>query len=140
MIPYAQSILPAGDVQLLMRIRQALEALPDVDLGVNEEGEEITLSCHILSRAVAKVFSLKCRSGFYYPGFSHSWLVTASNNVIDVLPPGIVGGPILADGSPYSPSIKQYIRRDVRKISDGNFSQPSFRRSVRRIIRELKNK
>ncbi|MFC1756751.1 hypothetical protein ACFLZC_01150 [Patescibacteria group bacterium] len=134
MTPYAMECVSEEDVVVFEKIRNAIWELPDIDLGVDEKGNKIILSCHILARAVAKVFSLKYVDGYFLPNFSHSWVLSPNNHLIDVYPVAVLGGPILmVEDYGASPIKWHYKKISTRKISSGLFSKPSFRRSVRRV-------
>ena len=117
MIPYAISSngIPKEDVDLLEKIGETVRTLPDVNLGVSADGKKIVLSCHILARALAQVFSLEFKDGYFYPNFEHSWLITPRDNIIDAYPVGMLissnGGPILIDGDNCSPARWLYKER-----------------------------
>jgi len=99
MKPHVLSLLPEEDVNLFLAIRKAVIGLPDIDLGVNKAtGEKTILSCHILAKAVAKLFSQKCMTGYLYPSYQHSWILTKNGNIIDVYPVAILGGPLMISG------------------------------------------
>lgn len=139
MTPYVVNLIRQEDISLFNRISDTIRKLPDLDLGVDEAGKNITLSCHMLARATAKVFSLCCVDGHFYPHYQHSWVVTENENVIDVYPVGILGGPILVDGNMiYAPSKFLYLRKPTPTISQGRFSKQLFRRCVRHIAQALK--
>lgn len=141
-------VTPA-ELDLFRRIRAAIQQLPDnIDLGPDPKGDGL-LSCHILARATARVFSLRCVDGLFHPTFQHSWLVTNGGNLIDVYPVGMLGGPILADQIHQGPDTELmrkhgrpvfglYIQRTTRFISRGRFSTPWFRRAVAIVERHLR--
>src|SRR3989338_4255489 len=90
------------DIVLFEKIGEAVRALPDVNLGVGADEKKIVLSCHILARALAQVFSLEFKDGYFYQNFDHSWLITPHDNIIDAYPVGMLVGsngcPILMSG------------------------------------------
>jgi len=131
---YVLKYISKEEVELFEKIRKAVTVMPDIDLGKDEEGEEIILSCHILARAVARVFLLRFVDGYFYPNYNHTWLVTAAENIIDVYPVAIFGGPILISGA-FSSLARWLYKKD--NISNGLFSKPSFRRSVKAVIKVL---
>jgi hypothetical protein len=137
MTPYARKFVTHEEFGIFERIRELVNILPDIDLGKNEDGEEIILSCHMLVRAVAKIFHLKVIDGYFAKSYDHSWLVTPRGHLIDVYPVATLGGPTLMDGQWLSPSRRLYERTSSRKLSRGRFGKNSFRRSVRRITRAL---
>lgn len=134
MVPYTIKYVSEEDINVFEKIKNIVLKLPDIDLGVNENGNKIVLSCHVLARAIAKVFSLKYADGFFVPNFSHSWVLSPNSHLIDVYPVAVLGGPILmVEDDSASPIRWHYKRTSARKISYGLFSKPSFRRSVRRV-------
>uniref|UniRef100_A0A7C4R596 Uncharacterized protein n=1 Tax=candidate division CPR3 bacterium TaxID=2268181 RepID=A0A7C4R596_UNCC3 len=160
---WVEQFVPKEDVGVFDKIKRAIDLLPDIDLGKDESGREIMLSCHILSRAVARVFNLKCIDGsyrfFYLSDYSvcnhfncmdgiknniifiscnHSWVLTKNQNIIDVYPIGVLGGPILISCNPLSPVSRLYFPMSTRSVSNGGFSKPSFQRSVKKIISEIR--
>jgi hypothetical protein len=141
MTPYALKYVSEEDISVFEEIRKAILGLPDIDLGVDEKGEKVILSCHILARAIAKVFSLKYVDGYFIPNFSHSWVLSPNGHLIDIYPVAVLGGPILMveDGGA-SPIRWHYKKASAKKVSRGLFSKPSFRRSVRKIESCLRRK
>ncbi len=138
MTPYVVRLIPQSDITLFENIRDAVHRLPDIDLGTDEAGKKVELSCHMLARAVGKVFPVSCIDGYFYPHYQHSWIRTVNWNIIDVYPVGILGGPILVDGNIiYAPGKFLYLRKNTTQISQGRFSKASFRRAVREIMRIL---
>lgn len=142
MTPYVARYLTARDVEIFQRIRGLVEGLPDdIDLGSNDRGEKVVLSCHILVRAFARVCHLRYRDGYFHPNYRHSWLLTPDGQIIDAYPVAIWGGPFMIDGSRerYSPARWLYLPKSTRMISAGSFARPWFRKAVRRITRALKD-
>lgn len=137
MTPYAliRGGIPKDDVVMFEKIGTAVRALPDVD----ENGEEIILSCHILARALAQVFSLEFKDGYFYPNFEHSWLVTPRNNIIDAYPVGMLtgsnGGPILIDGGRCSPA--RWLYKEKAEVTR-SFLARKQQQAVSKIIELLK--
>lgn len=142
MRPWVERRLEPQEMAVFHRIVRAVEQLPDDinsgALGVNDSGRTVTLTCHILARAAAKVYGLQHQDGFFYNGCDHSWLVTPAGQIIDVYPVGMLGGPIMVDHSPASPWYHLYTSRSARCISDHRFSKPWFRKAVRRVITILR--
>jgi len=135
MIPYVETRIPTEELSIFRKIEGVVSRLPSVDLGTDEEGNKMVLSCHILARAVAKVFGLEYVDGFYHQGFEHTWLMTKSRNIIDVYPVATVGGPIMMDMSVvFSPAHYLYKRERLGR----GFGQNSFKRAVRRVTREIR--
>lgn len=110
MTPWVQCLISETDIQKFNEVKNAVSALPDLDLGIYQKsGEKIILSCHILARAVGRVFELKCVDGKFYPYFSHSWNETKEGNIFDVYPVAVIGGPTLMSGDKCSPANFLYI-------------------------------
>lgn len=137
MIPYVTRYIPIEDIVLFGKIRKAVERLPEINFGKSEKGEEIILSCHILARAVAKVFGLKFVDGHLYPHYQHSWLLTSSGNIIDTYPVAVIGGPIIVDNGKWSRSSPARFHYKKKGLGNG-FNHASFRRSVRKVVKALK--
>lgn len=144
MTPHVCELLPQSDINLFNQIRRVIKSLPDIDLGRDGRGERIVLSCHILGRATAKVFELKYVDGYFYPNYQHTWLVTSAQNIIDVYPVAMFGGPVLFNGEfdknghhSYSPTRCLYIPKSARSISNKQFGKPWFRKSVGKVRKEL---
>ena len=96
--PYAYWGLPKEDLELFSKIERIIQEMPEVDLGVDKEGKKVLVSCHILARALANVFPIEYKHGYFVDrAHSHSWLVTKSGMIIDPCPWAMVGGPILMD-------------------------------------------
>jgi hypothetical protein len=130
MRPYVRKMLPNEDVIIFNRIKTAIDNLPDLVLGKDEEGRIIEISSHILARAVAKVFGLRYIDGYFCRSYQHSWVLTRYGNIIDVYPIAVFGGPILLHRGDNSPARFLYKRRFLTN----KFQQPSFQRSVKIIV------
>ena len=141
MTPYVLSLFPREDIDIFWQIKRLVDRLPDVDLGKDESGESVVLSCHILCRAIARLFELKVEDGLFADIFNHSWLVTNCGNVIDPYPVGILGGPIIVEGcdpfDTFSPARRLYRPKSTYCILHGRSQKSSFRRSVRRVRRAM---
>lgn len=139
MTPYATRHIPKESLLLFEKIRTAITTMKDPDLELDEDGEQITLSCHMLARAVAAVFGLRACDGYFSNElYGHSWVRTPQGQIIDTYPIGTIGGPIMFSNDQLSPFPRLYRKISAREISRGRFSKPSFQRSVRRIIKSLK--
>ena len=129
MFPYVLRYIPAEDITLFQRIKDGLNKIPDdPDLGVSDDGDRVVVSCHMLARAVGMVFKLHHCDGYYCGNFEHSWIMTPSENIIDVYPIAVIGGPILhCNGFIGCPARLLYT---PKRISRGRFNTSLFRRSV----------
>ena len=137
MTPYVQRYIPENEVILFEEISRRIHALPDLDLGKDEDGRLVILSCHMLARAVARVFRLNYCDGYFYQTYRHSWVQTPTGHIIDVYPVAMLGGPVLYDGLSGSPARALYTNTSAMAISNGKFNTKSFRRSIERIRRAL---
>lgn len=142
MTPWIQSRIPKDELAMFGKIQQAVRMLPDLELGVYEDGSKIVLSCHILARAVGKVFCLPVQDGYFHPNCKHSWLLLPSKNIVDVYPVGMVGGPLLVDNNrKWSPGFWLYRPTDTFEISDYlpqfHFGRPCFRKAVLLVSKVL---
>lgn len=135
---YAESLIPEDDIALFRSIKRIVEGITEPNLGVDEGGEPILLSCHMLARALAHLFPVTVEDGMFAGIFSHSWLRTCNGNVIDAYPVGAVGGPMLIDGMRFSPGKMLFKRASSHRVAPGLFRKNSFRRSVRRVTRALR--
>lgn len=139
MTPYVKHFIPDKEVEIFESIRHAVLRMPDIDLGKDEEDKLIILSCHMLARAVARVFSLTCVDGYFYPIHNHSWIVTPQRNIIDVYPIATLGGPTMMDGNNGIIARALYLPKSTREISSGRFSRKSFRSAVHKICAALQH-
>jgi hypothetical protein len=97
MKPYAYLTVPQEDLDLFDKIDKVIQEMPDIDLGENKKREKTILSCHMIARALARLFPVEFKDG-YFGGFNtHSWLITRNGLIIDSYPVATIGGPILID-------------------------------------------
>ncbi len=137
MTPYVRRYVTNPEFQIFEKIRRAVEVLPDLDFGEDEKNRPIVLSCHMLARAIGRVFSLKVVDGFFTSNCEHSWLLTPEGHIIDVYPVAVLGGPILVDSGFGSP-LKGFYLKAKRGEYREKFNQPEFRNAVNRIAKELR--
>jgi hypothetical protein len=132
---YAEGSISKTDQEVFKRIEGSINSLPNnLDLGKDEIGSEIELSCHILARAVALIFGLRYVDGKHLDLFEHSWVETSSGNIIDVYPVGALGGPQLIDAS----STPFFKKREYIALSKHDWqarygemdNSPSFHRAI----------
>lgn len=140
MTPYVQRRISPDDLALFAQIKKSVEQMGDPELGLDEDGKPVVLSCHILARAVAKVFPVRVRDGYFAGYYDHSWVETFGGHLIDLYPVAVIGGPIMFEGSMASPQRRIYIRSSAKKLSRGRFCRSSFRRAVRRTAKALRAK
>jgi hypothetical protein len=133
------------DWHLYRAARHCISHLPDdLDLGIDEDGKQITLSSHILARAVASVFKrLSLAEGFYFKDeYKHAW-VRISSHIIDVHPATIgrfVGATLEVGTWPF-PANRLYRSmgaEEHREHYGDRFLQASFVRAVNIVTKELR--
>ncbi|MGB7957515.1 MAG: hypothetical protein WCF77_01560 [Minisyncoccia bacterium] len=116
MRPYAESegLIGQEEVTILGRIRDVVKALPELELYSGREKRDV--SCHLLARAIGKLFHLTVQDGYFAsPGFPHSWLVNERGKIFDVYPIAQVGGPVLFDNFWLGPWTKLFMQKDLGK-------------------------
>ena len=122
MKPCAATVVPQVDKNLFRNIEKVVEVMPDIDLGTRENGEPIVVSCHHVAHALAKVFPVEVRDGYFgNKGWRHSWLVTRNEMIIDSYPWAMIGGPFLVDTRFFSPWPKLYIENNLSGLDDKKF-------------------
>jgi hypothetical protein len=95
LISYAERHIEKDDIVLFRYIQQILENTELPNLGNDDNGRKIEVSCHMIAEVLSKILDIELKHGYFIPGFEHSWLATINRNIIDVYPCGIVGGPLL---------------------------------------------
>lgn len=97
------SLTFAQDIAIFRKIEQLIDKFDDSNLKLsqNEDGSPRDLSCHMLTQALARMpmcEGLRACSGYYLPGYEHSWLVSKHGySIIDPYPLACLGGAILVD-------------------------------------------
>ena len=97
---YVEAIAPPVLVGFRGRLSRALARFPDdLDLGTNDDGEKIIVSCHMLARAVATIVKqprMAVVDGLFGTGY-HSWLLFEDyvDWLLDVYPIAVWPGPLL---------------------------------------------
>jgi hypothetical protein len=135
MKPFVFSQLLADDVGLWEKICVAVKCFPDdISLGKYDSGKPAVLSCHILARALSKVFGVDCVDGYFHPFYEHSWLVTRHGNVIDVYPVGILGGPLLVHDTKGFTSPVRHLYEQKPCLLDERMEMPAWRSSFNAAV------
>lgn len=142
MTSYVMRYLLSDEVELFEKIRAVIVKLPDLELGCDESGQPIILSCHILARAVGKVFDLEVVDGTFCGSYLHSWLIIGRKNIIDVYPVAMLGGPLLIHGGYDHTGFRHrtpcfLYREDGSYFSSNAFSYPSFLEAVDLVTASL---
>ncbi|MDP4007090.1 MAG: hypothetical protein Q8P55_00645 [bacterium] len=94
-----ESLMASEEIAFFRLIERLMHDTPEVDLGVDRQGYEILVSCHMVCRALAQLFpQLECQDGYFArEGIEHSWLTWERDFIIDACPVAMVGGPIMVD-------------------------------------------
>ena len=95
LITYTERKIEKEDLALFRKIEKVINLTELPDLGVNESGCKIDVSCHMVAEATSRIFDVEIRHGYFMIGYEHSWVCTKNLNIIDVYPWGAVGGPLL---------------------------------------------
>lgn len=96
MKPYILSFVSPKDYELFLKIERVVQKMPELDLGKDEKREKISVSCHMITRALAYYFPVEYRDGYFFKKhLQHSWLVRGNYIIIDPYPVLMVGAPIM---------------------------------------------
>lgn len=98
LITYAERRIQKEDLVLFREIEQVIDVMEIPDIGADDQGRKIEVSCHMIAEAVSRIYDVKLRHGYFMTSYEHSWVCTKNNNIIDVYPIATVGGPLLIDG------------------------------------------
>lgn len=140
MLPYAYHLAHDDDRKIFDKICRGVQLLPDeLELGEDEEKRPVVLSCHVLARAVSKIFSVKLEDGYFCYHWEHSWVVGPHLNIIDVYPVAILGGPIMVMGDYGSPHKMLYQPLPTEAIYQDRFQKSSFLNAVEIVEKKLRN-
>ena len=137
---YASIVVPPEDLALFYKIEKVIHEMPEVDLGRDKEGKKIVVSCHMICRALAKFFPVKCKDGYFGEFNLHSWLITENRLIIDPYPVAVVGGPILIDTRYMTPWRSLYHEGSFSRLSNPDFLKQveKVTEVVRKTIEKLK--
>jgi len=129
MITYTQMNISKKDVDLFFRIQKLIN---DID----EFPGEAKVSCHTLSYAIGEMFDLDVETGYWRPGYEHSWCrIPESAHIIDVYPWGTIGGPFLIVQDVLWGTPKMYTINN--SVKEERCSSDNFFRSVDIIKKTL---
>ena len=126
---HASVVVPPEDLALFHKIEKIIQAMPEVDLGKDKEGKKIVVSCHMITRALARFFPVRYRDGYFGEFNQHSWLITKNGLIIDPYPVAVVGGPILIDTRYMTPWRSLYHEGSFSRLSN-----PTFLRQVDKVF------
>ncbi|HTM69061.1 MAG TPA: hypothetical protein VL426_07270 [Candidatus Binatia bacterium] len=133
MKPFVMRDVPRDVHALFKKIRRTVRRMPTVDLGKDDGGRRVPVSCHMVCRALAADPAFKgrllLRDGYFGEGAAtHSWLLTEAGLLIDPYPWAMVGGPVMVSLEGVSPWRSLYREADL----SGHFRRlrPAFDRHV----------
>ncbi len=104
MMTFAENDLPIIQICVFRDIEKLINKFDEKDLNLSkgEDEKQRSLDCHMLAQALARIDGgeyLYVQSGYYLPGYEHSWLKFKHGcNIIDPYPWGCIGGPQIIDG------------------------------------------
>ena len=137
MKPYMASLVTEENHILFQKISQIIEALPDIDLGKDAKGRKVLVSCHMIVRGLARIFTeVERHDGYFGKIMGHSWLTIKSDSrlIIDPYPVALIGGPIMVHSGFFTvPWNRLYIEARLPYIGG-----QEFRRHVGVVTRALK--
>ena len=134
MRPYSYDLVHPYDRSIFDKICLTTKKLPEdeteLGLGENDEKEPVILSCHILSRAISRVFSLKFKDGYFCFHWEHSWVISPHSHIIDVYPVATLGGPVMILYDLGTPHKILYQPLPTESIYGDRFNRPWFTEAV----------
>lgn len=132
MKPHACSRVSIEDQIMFFQIREVVNEMPEVDLGLDSEGQKKLVSCHMLARAIANFFLVEVHDGYFFKaGYAHSW-ISARSILIDVYPIAVIGGPFLVDKSCFNPWYNLYVDQKLN-ILFFNPEDKGFKEDVEKV-------
>ncbi len=138
MTPYVMGDISKEEYELFLEIRVAVREMPDIDLGKDNHGRAVEISCHMITRALAEIFpnNFNVKDGHALKGWQHSWVVFKNNPhlIIDPYPIAMVEGPIMVFAMHCTPWGTFY--KEGRKIH--RFDQEPFLSHVKKITEIVK--
>jgi len=102
--------------------------MPEIDVGKNKKGERVILSCHMITRALARFFPVEYKDGYFGNFNQHSWLITKEGLIIDPYPVAVIRGPILIDTRFMTGWSSLY-----QKVSFSEFKDSLFQKNVDKV-------
>jgi hypothetical protein len=135
---YAVTEVSERTLELFNKIRRIFKGLPEIELEADDGEGEKPVSCHMIVRALAEIFSLDYKDGYFGPGFEHSWLVPERGVIIDVYPVALVGGSILVVTRYATPWSYLYQEEKIERIDNLKFLEDTDK--VKEVIEETMKK
>ena len=137
MKPHMTDVVSQEDLFLFQKIESVVREMPEVDLGVDLQGEKVLVSCHMIARALAHLFSeVEWKDGYFARrGQRHSWLEVKRSYklIIDPYPIALIGGPIMVyAGFITTPWCGLYIEAKL-----ANLGGLAFRKYVRLVEKSM---
>lgn len=91
-----QRKLSVQEKEVWEKIKKIFQDIHSIEINRNGFEGDITATSHILCSALADIFNLELGQGFCNED-KHYWLKTEHGLIIDVMPVGVLSGPILVD-------------------------------------------
>jgi len=134
MKPYILSFVSSEDYNLFLQIRRVVQEIPEIDIGRDEKGKKILVSCHMITRALAYYFPVEYRDGYFFQKhLQHSWLVRGNYIIIDPYPVLMVGAPIMVTNRlVMSPWRFLYNEQLIPELNT-----PLFRKRLEKVIKTM---
>jgi hypothetical protein len=134
-----ESLMALEEVAFFRRIERLMHEMPEIDLGIDRQGYEIVVSCHMVCRALAQLFpQLECQDGYFaLKGVQHSWLILKEDFIIDPYPVAMVGGPIMVDCRYFTTPWQSLYTPCEERFSC--LSDPDLQKHVERVIEVMRS-
>ena len=140
---YAEQVCNPKCIEIFKQIKQLIDSVDTFPVPAEHD-----VSCHELCYAIKEIYptQLRIETGYFLPRFKHSWLRTLPqgeptpyDNLIDVYPVGMIGGPMLIENTIVR-SFRDSGLYEVKAIPNLNFSDKEFQNIVRIIRHTLVQK
>ncbi|MEK7116718.1 MAG: hypothetical protein AAB837_00960 [Patescibacteria group bacterium] len=133
---YQGNISPE-DMQMFAEISEILRCLPDLTFDLDDpewRNCKNQISCHLISRALARHFDVSVCDGYFTPGCQHSWLKTkGGSSIIDAYP--VAGAaPFIVSAKWPSPWAKLY--QESTRFQE-KFQTPEFASRLEQTVRSV---
>ncbi|PJE51022.1 MAG: hypothetical protein COV29_01980 [Candidatus Yanofskybacteria bacterium CG10_big_fil_rev_8_21_14_0_10_36_16] len=123
------------DLELFYKIESVIQNCGDVMLDSDR-----LVSCHMVTRALAKFFQLKYVDGHFGDGaWEHSWLILGKDLIIDAYPWSMVGGPTLVHVGLMSPWRRLYTEFEIPRLKKDTFKKDTIKvtEEIEKTIKRL---
>ena len=135
MKPYATFQASKETLDLFENIKKIFAKFSELKLADEEKGKKILASSHIMTRALAKFFSIDYKEGHFGLFYDHSWLTPEHNVIIDPYPVGLTGGSVLLVNESTRPGSSLYEEASIEGLDTSSFLKD--RDEATEVIREI---